>query len=75
MKPSTYIQEYGSYKDIEGLQRVLFAYEQLNADDIEQLKAITPKEKMSQQTMQKINEYELEVRVGSEALNLWKEDK
>ncbi len=74
MKPSEYIRFAGRMKDSEQLRRILFAYEQENADDVEQLKAITPKDKMSEETMRRINEYEIEIRIGNEALINWKEN-
>ena len=73
MKPSEYIRYAGRLRDVEGLQKVLFAYEQANGDDIEQLEAITPKEDMSEETMRRINEYETEVRIAQDALANWKE--
>jgi len=72
MKPSEYVSTYGHIRHIAGLQQVLFEYEKENGDDIEQLKAITPPEMMSEQTMRRINEYELEVRIGNEAIQNWR---
>jgi len=74
MRPSEYIREHGSEKSISGLHTILCAYEAENGDDIEQMKAITPKDKMSEATMKAINEYELEVRIGTEALRNWRDD-
>ena len=72
MKPSQYISIAGRLKDHEQLRKVLFAYEQENADDVEQLKAITPPDKMSEESMRRINEYELEIRIATETLLNWK---
>ncbi len=73
MNPSTYIRFAGRLKDVEQLRKIIFAYEQANGDDVEQLKAITPPDKMSEETMRRINEYEIEIRIGNEALINWKE--
>lgn len=73
MKPSEYLRHAGRLRDIEGLQKTLLAYVRLHGDDIEQLKAITPPDKMSEETMRRINEYETEVRIAQDALANWKE--
>jgi len=74
MLPSEYIATHGKERNITGLQNVLLAYQAENADDIEQMKAITPRSKMSEQTMQSINAYEVQVQIANEAIQNWKEE-
>jgi len=74
MKPSTFIQERGNDKPIHELQNVLLRYQLVFADDIEQLKAIIDRKNPDPLTLQKINEYEVEVRIAEEAITQWKQE-
>jgi len=74
MKPSTFIQERGNDKPINELQNVLLRYQAVFADDVEQLKAIIDRKNPDPLTLQKINEYEVEVRIAEEAITQWKQE-
>jgi len=74
MRPSDYLHQFGHQKNIAGLQNILFDYLNENGDDVEQMKAIIDRKNPDQETLQQINEFELQVRIAEDAIKKWREE-
>lgn len=74
MKPSDFVRIHGKEQSIPDLQKALLDFIAIHGDDIEQMKAILDREHPDPATMQRINEYDLEVRIGKEALEQWRNE-